>query len=117
MLPMQSNPPELFSQGCKFVSFDVESLFINVPLRRTINVVLDRIYNKKLIETSFRKHTLKKLVLDSCTKTIFSCNGTLYEQLDGVSMGSLLGPVLAKIILLEFEDIIVTEHKILQKVY
>ena len=34
---------ELFSQGYKFVSFDVESLFTNVPLRRTINVVLDRI--------------------------------------------------------------------------
>ena len=44
--------PELFSQGYKFVSFDVESLFTNVPLRRTINVVLDRIYNKKLIETT-----------------------------------------------------------------
>ena len=74
-----------------------------------MNVVLIRIYNKKLIETSFRKHTLKKLILDSCTKTIFSCNGTLYEQLDGVSMGSSLGPVLANIILSEFEDIIVSE--------
>ena len=38
-------------KGYKFVSFDVETLFTNVPLRRTINVVLDRIYNKKLIET------------------------------------------------------------------
>ena len=62
----------------------------------------------KLIDTSFRKHTLKKLILDSCTKTIFSCNGTLYEKLDGVSMGSSLGPVLANIILSEFENIIVT---------
>ena len=70
------------------------------------NVVLDRIYYKKLLKTSFRKHTLKKLILDSCTKTIFSCNGILYEQLDGVSMGSSLGPVLANIILSEFKDII-----------
>ena len=106
---IKSIPPELFSQGYKFVPFDVESLFTNVPLRRTINVVLDRIYNKKLIETSFQKHTLKKLILDSCTKTIFSCNGTLYEQLDGVSMGSSSGPVLANIILSESEDIIVSE--------
>ena len=50
-----------------------------------------------------------KLILDSCTKTIFSCNGTLYEQLDGVPMGSLLGPVLANIILSEFEYIVVSE--------
>ena len=62
---IKSIPPELFSQGYKFVSFDVKSLFTNVPLHRTINIVLDRIYNKKLIDTSFRKHTLKKLVLDS----------------------------------------------------
>ena len=40
-----------------------------------------------------------------CTKT----NGILYEQLDGVSMGSSLGSVLASIILSEFEDIIVFE--------
>ena len=54
---IKSIPPKLFSQGYKFVSFDIQSLFTNVPLRRTINVVLDRIYNKKLIETltSFRK--------------------------------------------------------------
>ena len=106
---IKSIPPELFSQGYKFVSFNVESLFTNVPLHRTINIVLDLIYNKKLIDTGSRKHTLKKLILDSCTKTIFSCNGTLYEQLDGVSMSSSLGPVLANIILSEFENIIVTE--------
>ena len=106
---IKSIPPELFSQGYNFVSFDVESLFTNVPLHRTISIVLDRIYIKKLIDTSFRKHTLKKLILDSCTKTIFSCKGTLYEQLDGVSIGSSLGPVLANIILSEFENIMVTE--------
>ena len=33
----------------------------------------------------------------------------LYEQLDSVSMGYLLGPVLANIILTEFENIIVSD--------
>ena len=68
---IKSIPPELFSQGYKFVSFDVESLFTNVPLCRTINVVLDRIYNKKLIETSFRKHTLKNSSLIRASKLYF----------------------------------------------
>ena len=44
---IKSVPPELFSQGYKFVFFYVESLFTNVPLRRTINVVLDRIFTTK----------------------------------------------------------------------
>ena len=50
---------------------------------------------------------MKKLLLDSCTKTAFSYN-ILYHQCDGVSMGSSLAPVLASIILTEFEKIVVT---------
>ena len=50
---------------------------------------------------------MKKLLLDSCTKTAFSVDNVLYEQCDGVSMGSSLGPVLARIILTEFEILIV----------
>ena len=36
-----------------------------------------------------------------------SLNGKLYKQIDGVSMGSPLGPTLANIIMTEFEDIII----------
>ena len=39
-------PEHLFLDGYQFVSFDIESLFTNVPLTRTVNIVLDRIYNK-----------------------------------------------------------------------
>ena len=46
-----------------------------------------------------KKPTLKKLLLDTCTKTAFSFN----EQIDGVSMGGSLGPLLANIIMVEFE--------------
>ena len=88
------------------VSFDVVSLFTNVPLKRTINIIADRIYREKLIETKLRKHTLKKLITDCCTKTTFSCNDKLYEQIDGVCMGSALGPVLANIIMTELEKLV-----------
>ena len=50
---------------------------------------------------------MKKLPLDSCTKTAFSFDKVLYEQRDGVSMGSSLGPVLANIIQTKFENVIV----------
>ena len=50
---------------------------------------------------------MKKLLLDSCTKTAFSFDNILYEQCNVVSMGSSLGPVLASIILTEFENVIV----------
>ena len=32
------------AQGFKFVSFHVTLLFTNIPLRKTVNIILDRIY-------------------------------------------------------------------------
>ena len=69
-------------------------------------------WQKKAI-TTLKKRTLKKLVLDTCTKTTFQFNGVLYEQVDGVSMGSSLGPVLANIFLTEFEKKVV--NKLIQE--
>ena len=47
------------------------------------------------------------LFLDSCTKTAFSFVNALYEQCDSISMGSSPGPILANVILTEFETAIV----------
>ena len=50
---------------------------------------------------------MKKLLLDSCTNTIFSFDNVLYEQCDGISMRSSVGLVLTNFILTEFENVIV----------
>ena len=90
-----------------FVSLDVVSLFTNVPLRKTVNIILKRIYQEELISTTLSKKSLKKLILDTCKKTAFSTNNKIFEQIDGVSMGGSLGPVLANIIMTEFEKVII----------
>ena len=116
---IQATPSELFDEGYRFVSFDVTSLFTNAPLNRTIKIILKCIYEDKVIHTTLRNRKMKKLVIDSCTKIAFSFNNKIYKQLDGVSMGSPLGPVLANIIMIEFEKIIVKDlvDKSLIKVY
>ena len=86
-----------------FVSLDVVSLFTNVPLRKTVNISLKLVYSKKLINTSLSKRSLKRSILDTCQKTTLSFNNKLYEQIDRISMGGSLGPVLANIIMTEFE--------------
>ena len=78
--------------------------------KKTVNIILKRVYSDNQIQTSFFKRILKKLILDSCTKMTFSFNNQLYDQADGVSMGSSLGPVLANIILTEFENKLVSDH-------
>ena len=94
---------------------DLSPLFETLFYRKTrwlynvhnLDIIVDRVYNKKLIKTNLTKTSLRKLIKDTCTKTVFSANNILYEQLDGVSMGSSLGPVLANIIMTELEDIII----------
>ena len=89
-----------------FVSPDVVSLLTNVPLHKTLNIILKRVHQKKLINTSLSKHLLKKLILDTYQKTT-SFNNKLCEQIDGVNMGRSLGPVLANIIMIDCEKVIV----------
>ena len=96
-------PDTLYEEGYVLVSFDVKSLFTNVPLKKTIDVILDRVYRQNLVATSLKKRTLKKLITDTCNKTAFLVNGKIFEQTDGVSMGASLGPVLANIIMTEME--------------
>jgi hypothetical protein len=54
-----------------------------------------------------KKRTLNKLLIDSCTKTPFSFNVLLYQQIDGVSTVNPLGPTLADIIMTELENIVI----------
>ena len=92
-----------------FVLLDVVSLFINVPLKKTVDIILKCIYTGKEFTTTLTKRSLKKLILDTCQKTAFSFNGKIYEQTDGLSMGGSLGPVLANIIMTECEKVIVNQ--------
>ena len=88
-----------------FVSLDVVSLFTNVSLRKTGTIILKQVYSEKLINT-LSKRSLKKLILDTCQKMALSFNDKLYEQIDRVSMGGSLGPVLANIIMTECKQVI-----------
>ena len=57
---IKSVPPEVFDDGYVLASFDMKSLSTNVPLQRTIKIILDRVYDKKLIATQLKKRPLKR---------------------------------------------------------
>ena len=42
-------PSHLLDDGCNYVSLDVETLFTKVPIKRTIYVIIKRIYIDKVI--------------------------------------------------------------------
>ena len=83
-------------------SFDVVSLFTNVPVMETIDICANALYHDKeyskqfdspwMSETAFRR-----LMQMMTTDVEFSFDDTMYRQIDGVAMGSPLGPVLANV--------------------
>ena len=84
-------------------SFDVKSLYTNVPLETTIDIILRRIYTNHELTTSLTKKEMKELLL-LCTKNVhFTFNGQIYILEDGVAMGSTLAPLLADIFMTELE--------------
>ena len=92
-------PPHLFDNGYNYVSFDVEYLFTNASIKRTIDIILRRNYIDKVVSAELKKCSLKKLLLNTSIKTAFTFNGVIYEEKDGVRMGSSLGLLLANLVI------------------
>lgn len=72
-------------------SFDVKSLFTNIPVDRTITHILSKIPE----DFHLSKETVKSLLELACKNVPFIFNGTSYTQLDGMAMGSPAGVMMA----------------------
>ena len=83
------------SKKC-LVSYDVTSLYINIPLQETIDIAVNLIFNHNPNLNITRKE-LKKIFLFATSQTHFIFNSKFYNQIDGVAMSSPLAPVLANI--------------------
>ena len=60
-------------------SFDIKSLFTNVPLDRTINIVADSLYSADMSVLSFSKNNLQTLLELAVKDVLFLFNGNLYR--------------------------------------
>ena len=75
------------------VSFDIESLFTNIPLDKIINISVNKVFgNQKRV-----KGLLKKDFKQLLTLSVF--NNVYYQQVDGP-----LGPTLANLFLVNYES-------------
>ena len=85
------------------VSYDVTSLFTNVPLQKTVDIAINLIFNHNP-NLNITKKELKKLFLFATSQAHFIFNSKFYNQIDGVAMGSPLAPVLANIFMGFYES-------------
>ena len=98
------------------VSYDVTSLFTNVPLQETIQIIAEKAFvDDWFNETHNLNITKSDLVqlLEVATKNqLFQFDGKLYEQIDGVAMSSPLGPLMANAFLCSIEEKLEQENKL-----
>ena len=87
-------------------SLDASSLFTNVPVDATIDVILCNVYEHDSIPAPRLPRAVLKRMLEICTKdTAFRCpRGHLYRQIDGVAMGSPLGVLFAETYMAHIES-------------
>ena len=76
-------------------SLDVDALFTSIPLDETIGICANELYKDTHLVEKLTKSDMTKLLNLACKDTLFLFNGVYYNQIDGVTMGSPLGPPFA----------------------
>ena len=77
-------------------------MFTNIPLTETIELAINLIRaNEPSVKLS--RAQLHKMFLFATKQAHFLFNGDYYDQIDGVAMGSPLGPVLANLFMGVYE--------------
>ena len=86
-----------YDNSLYMASLDVESLFTNIPLNERINNCVGDQHNKNLYNGKLSKRDLFELLETGTSESSFNFDYLLYKQVDGVAMGSPLGPILANV--------------------
>jgi len=89
--------------GCRLVSFDVTSLFTNIP----IELAIDSINNRwECIErhTKLSKSEFLAAIEFVLSSTFFKFNEKIYKQTFGTPMGSPLSPIISDLVMRDLED-------------
>lgn len=90
----------------QIASLDVESLFTNIPVSQTIEIILTNVYNHSTLPPPKISENLLREMLKICTtRTPFKhVNGDIYIQREGVSMGCCLGPTFSEFYMCHLEN-------------
>ena len=102
---IQNQPP--LTEDEEYVSYDVESLFTNVPINDTIDYITDQIYVQNKLPIICTELIMKRLLLKLSTESTFIFQSNFYKQTDGCTMGGPLSVTLANIYLTKMENEIV----------
>ena len=91
--------------GRFMASLDVESLFTNILLEETISMCRDSLFSNDAKVNNSKRIDFEKLLREALRNNFFNFEGKFYKQIDGVAVGSPLGPTFANAFLYFHERI------------
>ena len=94
-----------YTENHVFTSFDITSLYTNIPLKETLALTCDKMYTNEGSFHNMTKKEFSKLLDTCCNNNYFIFNGKLFKQIDGVAMGSPLSATLANVFLTHHEKL------------
>ena len=93
------------------VSYDVESLFTNIPLQETINYIIEQIYVHKKLTPICWELIFRRLLIKLDAACTFKFNSRFLEQVDGCIMGGPLSVTFSDIYMVKMENDVVIPSK------
>ena len=93
------------------VSYDVESLFTNIPIQETINYIIEQIYVHKKLTPICSKLIFRRLLIKLATECTFKFNNRFLKQVDGCTMGGPLSVTFSDIYMVKMENDVVIPSK------
>ena len=86
-------------------SFDVKSLFNNIPFTETIGLCVENLYRNQKHTDNLSKSSFRRILEMVMYESFFIFDQKDYKPCDGVAMGSPLGATLANVFMCHFENI------------
>ena len=79
-------------------TFNIQSLFTNIPLDETIDICVDLVFHKKKKVKGMLKRHFKQLLTLSVKSSCFLFSYVYYKQVDGVAINSQFGTNIGKFV-------------------
>ena len=91
------------------VSFDVESLYTNIPITDALLVIVDLLNNDTALQdgTNLLPYQILELLEFLLLTTFFIFNGEFHQQTDGVAMGGPASSIVAEIYMISIETTVI----------
>ena len=76
--------------------FDIESLYTNIPVKETIDIIVDSLYSNDRFR-NLNRNEFRKLLITIAEDNFIIFNNKFFKQIEGLAMGNSISATFANI--------------------